>query len=446
LSVPSAAAAEALPRWNWPLGRKLGDWTFGFITFLGAFVIDEPAPYEILLGPIVVVWAVFGLRLNRHFAPMVVLFLLCLAGGLLGLTQLADPASGLLYIATTGILVLSAVFYAAVIATAPERLRFVKTASIASGVIASLLGIAGYFHLFPGAEIFTLYERVRGTFQDPNVFAPFLVLPIAFLFRDIVTQRLRDGVIKSLWLMILLLALFLAFSRAAWGMAAFSVLLVALLAFITERSAAGRLRIAVYFATGLVVTALLVVAVLSIPAVSTLFAERAHLVEDYDTGPLGRFGRHIAGFFLIQERPLGLGPLEFSKLFGEDEHNTWLKGFTTYGWLGGFAYIALAVWTLVAATPVLFRPRAWQALFQCIYSVFVGLILIHAVIDNDHWRQLFMLYGIIWGVIAAEKMAASKARRGAAHQTRTGLPASAPRVHVRSSSISRAPMPAPRQG
>ena len=193
-------------------------------------------------------------------------------------------------------------------------------------------------------------------------------------------------------------------------------------------------------------TALLLVAVALDPGRVDLFAERAHLVEDYDAGPLGRFGRQAAGFFLVQEQPLGLGPLEFGRLFGEDEHNIWLKGFTTYGWLGGFAYIALVVWTLAAATPLLFKRRPWQALFQCVFAVFVGLILIHAVIDNDHWRHLFLLYGILWGVIAAEKMAASKARHAAvAYSGRTALPAEVPRARVAAAAIPRAPMPALRR-
>ena len=51
------------------------------------------------------------------------------------------------------------------------------------------------------------------------------------------------------------------------------------------------------------------------------------------------------------------------------------------------------------------------------------MILIHNVIDNDHWRHLFLLYGIIWGVVAAEKMAASKARRAAVAYCRADRPA-----------------------
>ena len=111
-------------------------------------------------------------------------------------------------------------------------------------MIASLLGIAGYFHVFPGAEIFTLYDRVKGTFQDPERLR---ALPGAARSSSCSRTSSRTACatasLKSLWLMILLLALFLAFSRAAWGMAVFCVLLVALLAFINETAPAGRLRI-----------------------------------------------------------------------------------------------------------------------------------------------------------------------------------------------------------
>jgi hypothetical protein len=26
------------------------------------------------------------------------------------------------------------------------------------------------------------------------------------------------------------------------------------------------------------------------------------------------------------------------------------------------------------------------------------------VIDNDHWRHLFLLYGLLWGIVAADKL------------------------------------------
>ena len=396
----------------WWFGRKLADWTIGLIVFLGAFVINEPAPYELLLAPIILVWLFFGLKLNRHMLPMIVLMLLYVAGGLLGLTQLNGYSDGAIYVTVTAFLAISSIFFAAVISEAPDRrFRIIKSAYIAAALIAALLGIAGYFSLFPGAELFTLYDRAKGTFQDPNVFAPFLLLPAMLLYRDLLTHRLRDSFSKVVLLLIILFGVFLAFSRAAWGMTVVSVLLITLMAYLTSSRPLDRLRIVIYFGLGILAVALLVAAALSLPAVQTLLEQRGALVESYDTGRTGRFARHIAGFFLVQERPLGLGPLVFAQLLGEDEHNMWLKGFTVYGWLGGFSYIVLALWTLVAAAPLVFKPRPWQPIVQCVYAVFIGHLLIHNVIDNDHWRHLFLIYGMLWGAIAAEKIAARASRR-----------------------------------
>jgi len=414
LSAVAPAIAAPSPV-NWPAGRMAGNWIIAIIAFLGAFVIDEPAPYELLLCPVILVWSFFGLRLNRHFAPMVGLMLCYVAGGFLSLTQLPDPTSGIVYMLTTTFLVLSSIFFAAVIAVAPEkRIRIIKNAYIAAAIIASLLGIAGYFHLFPGADIFLRYDRVKGTFQDPNVFGPFLVLPIVFLCQDLLTQRLHQSLGKIVLLLILVFAVFLAFSRAAWGMTVFALLLVAFLGFLNERRQMARFRTVAYFAAGAVVIALLVAVALSVPEVANLFKQRAQLVEDYDAGNLGRFARHELGFFLVQERPLGIGPLVFAKLFGEDEHNMWLKGFTTYGWLGGFAYITLVIWTIAAAGRLIFKPRPWTKYLHCVFAVYLGQVMIHNVIDNDHWRHLFLLYGMLWGMVAAEKMFVRDLRRAGA--------------------------------
>jgi len=444
----SVAAAGVAP-WSggaldWPISRRFSAWAISAIAFVSAFVLEEPAPYELLLGLAFAIWIVFGLRLNRYIMPMVALFLAYLAGGFLDLTQLADPMSGVMYMLTTALLVVSAIFWAAVIShDTADRLRLLKNGYVASALIASLLGIAGYFHLFPGADIFTLYDRIKGTFKDPNVFGPFVVLPIVFLYRDILTSRLRDSLFKVLILLVLLLAVFLAFSRAAWGMTAFAILAVTFLGFLTEPKAIGRMRILVYFGIGMMVIVLLLAVALSIPAISDLFLQRAQLVEDYDAGHLGRFSRHILGFFLVQERPLGIGPLQFAKMFGEDEHNMWLKGFTTYGWLGGFSYFVLVAWTIVAAGRLLLKPRPWTGYLHCIFVVYLGQVMIHNVIDNDHWRHLFLLYGLLWGIIAADKLWKRDARQALASplpapRPSPGRAAAAP-IAVAATAIERAP-------
>ena len=65
-------------------------------------------------------------------------------------------------------------------------------------------------------SVFTLYGRASGTFKDPNVLGPFLVLPIVFALQHILIGRI--GLMRGLLVMsVPLAALFLTFSRGAWG-------------------------------------------------------------------------------------------------------------------------------------------------------------------------------------------------------------------------------------
>ncbi|MCX5577555.1 O-antigen ligase family protein [Kaistia terrae] len=383
--------------------RMIANAIIGTLVFLSGFVLYEPAPSDLLLCLVVAVWAFVGLKLSRPMLPMIVLMLAYMAGGLLSFTQLDAFQKPAVYMAVTAFLVISSIFFAAVIQVDTERrLLVIERSYVAAAIVCALIGILAYFGKFPHAELFTLYDRAKGAFKDPNVFGPFLVLPLVVLTRAVLTDRLANSFWRMAGILILLAGIFLSFSRAAWGLAVFALFVVTVLAFLTERRPSHRLRMLAYIAGGILVIALLLALLLSIPLVQDLFAQRFKLVQEYDGGRLGRFERHIIGFFLIQEHPLGLGPFQFGIRMGEDEHNMWLKGFTAYGWLGGFAYIALVVWTLVIATPLIFKKRPWTPFIQSVYAVYLGHLIIHNVIDNDHWRHLFLLYGLLWGIYSVE--------------------------------------------
>jgi hypothetical protein len=389
--------------------RMVGNAVIGILVFLSGFVLFEPAPSDLLLCAVVAFWAFAGLKLSRPMLPMIVLMLVYMAGGLLSLTQLDSFGRASVYMATTGFLIISSVFFAAVIQTDTERrLRTIERSYIASALVCAVLGILGYFDAIPYSATFTLYDRAKGAFKDPNVFGPFLVLPLAVLTRSVLTDRLHRTGWRLIGIFILFAGLFLSFSRAAWGMAIVSLLVVVLLAFISEQSEMKRLRMIAYLAAGLLALTILVSILLSLPAVQDLFGQRFRLFQEYDARRLGRFDRHLLGFFLIQEHPLGLGPFEFGKMMGEDEHNMWLKGFTAYGWIGGFAYIALVVWTFLIAVPLLLRSYPWTPFIQCVFAVYVGHLVVHNVIDNDHWRHLFLIYGLLWGAHALDYKAKRK--------------------------------------
>ena len=382
--------------------------------FLSGFVISEPAPYEVFMAGLIGLWAIVGLRISRSIAPLLVLLLTFNIGGMLSLTVMTDLSEGPMYIAVSVFLAFTSVFFAAIIEARPARLELIFRAWVAGALITSLLGILGYFHAFPGSEAFTLYDRAKGAFQDPNVFGPYLVGPSLYLMYGLLSGRILGAPLKVAGVLILALGIFLSFSRAAWALYLFSVVALVFVMLLKERTGAFRLKILILSlsAAGMMILALVVA--LQFEKVSNLFSSRTQLVQEYDGGHLGRFDRHRIGFLMAMERPLGIGPLAFNKIFPEDEHNTWLKSLTSYGWLGFVCFLTLIVWTLSAGFKALLRDRPWQPYLMIAFITLLGHASIGFVIDMDHWRHFYLLLGVVWGCIALEKRHNRRMASGAA--------------------------------
>lgn len=370
--------------------------------FLSGFVISEPAPYELWMAGLVGLWFILGLRISRYTFPLLALLITFNVGGILSLTQMKDLADGPMYVAVSTFLALTAVFYAAIIEDSHRRLTLIFNAWTFAAVITSMLGILGYFHAFPGSEVFTLYDRAKGAFQDPNVFGPFLVPPSLYLVHGILTGNLRAAPIKAAALLILALGVFLSFSRAAWGLFLLTIILLIFVMLLKERSGAFRLRILVLSLAAILMMVASLVIALQFPQVSDLFSTRAQLVQQYDGEHLGRFDRHRIGFTMMMERPLGIGPMVFGTIFPEDEHNIWLKSLTTYGWLGFVSYVGMLFWTFYLGFKNLLKNRPWQPYLMIAWIGVLGHAAIGNVIDIDHWRHVYLLFGVVWGCAALE--------------------------------------------
>ena len=371
--------------------------------FLSGFVIREPAPYELYMAALIGVWALFGLRISQGILPLLVLLIAFNIGGMLSLTQMSDLMETPLYIAVSLFLAFTAVFFASVLESRPDLYPLIFRAWVASALATGMLGILGYFHAFPGAEMFTKYERAAGAFQDPNVFGPFLVLPGVYLLYRILTGKAADLAWCVPPLLVIVLGIFLSFSRGAWGLFGVSAMLMTGALFLRSQSGLFRLRLALMTVAAFTVLVLAIVVALQIPAVADLFTTRAQLVQDYDGARLGRFARYTIGFTMAMEHPLGIGPLVFGQMLGEDTHNIWLKALMDYGWLGFAAWLTMIVWTLGAGFRILFRDRPWQPYLMCAYLTLIGHVALGSFIDTDHWRHFYLLLGLVWGAIALER-------------------------------------------
>ena len=237
----------------------------------------------------------------------------------------------------------------------------------------------------------------RSTIRTCSV--AFLVLPALMAFQRMLAGRLSAALGGGVILLVMLTALLLSFSRAAWGQFAVAALLLMGMMFATSRAPSERLRMVLIAMGGTLVTLFLLSALLLIGQIADLFKERATRDQNYD---LGRFGRYILGFDLMLDRPLGIGVLQFSKsYFSEDPHNTFLNTFMSGGWLGGLAYLALTFVTAVRGLRFVFVRTPWQPTYHVVYAAFLGIAGESAIIDIDHWRHYFLILGVLWGLMAA---------------------------------------------
>jgi O-antigen ligase len=382
--------------------RHLMLWLAGFS---GAFVFTEPSAYEIFASAAIFVFFASGLALRRGHIPLFAILIVYCFGLSIAVIPVVAENKTALWVAVSWFLAATTLFYACVIAEDTERrLNILMSGYMAAAVVASLIAVLAYFRLLPGADSFLLYGRAKGTFNDPNVIGPFLVLPGLLAIRRALSFRFKDLVIGGAQVSIIAIAILLSFSRGAWGHFAASALIFIGLLFVVSNDARERARIVGATLAGFAVLALLLAALLSMQGVGALFTERATLDQAYDTGQLGRFGRHALGFLLALDTPWGLGPFQFARIFPEDPHNVYLNAFMTGGWLGGMTYLLFVILTLSVGLKGALRATPWRPVLLATWATFIAVAGEGTIIDTDHWRHYWLLAGVLWGgAIAAHR-------------------------------------------
>src|SRR5471032_2540042 len=369
----------------------------------GAIVFIEPSPYELVTLAATIVFFATGLRLRLVFMPLLLLLFLVNIGYTISAVPFMDKPEVANWIATSWYMAVTVIFFAMVVSEdTVARLDMLRRGLIVGGLIAATAGIAGYFNLVPGGhDLLTLYERARGTFKDPNVLGAFLILPSLFVLQSVVSDSFGKSFRSTIALGIMALAILLAFSRAAWGGLAITSAFMLALMVLTSRSRAQRSRIIVMAVVAVIVVMLLIAVLLSFDSIGEMFRQRASFDQSYDEGRFGRFGRHILGADMALDLPFGIGPLQFSRYFPEDTHNSYLNAFMSGGWITGICYPALVFISVIMGFRHVFVRVPWQRAYLAIFAAFLGTVGESFVIDTDHWRHFWMMLGAMWGMFAA---------------------------------------------
>ncbi|ABE38354.1 conserved hypothetical protein [Rhodopseudomonas palustris BisB5] len=374
-----------------------------FVGASGAIVFIEPSPYEFAILLSIIVFLASGLRITPVLIVPIGLLIGVELGYTIGAADLLGDTIILNWLLTSWYMAITAIFFALVsLQDTGERIEAIAKGYLVGGIIASLAGIAGYFNLIPGAgDLLTYAGRARGTFKDPNVLGAFLIFPAIYALQRVIEGSFWSAVRNAIAFGIIALAIFLAFSRAAWGtLAGASVLMIAL-TFITAPTQQRRLRIVVLAALAAAMLVAAIAVLLSIDQIDELFRQRASLSQPYDSGRFGRFGRHLLGAGMALDYPTGIGPLQFRRFFPEDTHNSFLNAFMSGGWISGILYPALVFITAAYGLRNVFVRTPWQRTYIAIVATLIVTLLESFIIDTDHWRHYFMLIGLTWGAAIA---------------------------------------------
>jgi O-antigen ligase len=391
-----------------PGRRSLVTWlalaAVAFTFAVSGIVFTEPAPVDALSIGLTVLLPVIGLvAFNRVIFAYGALWLVAGACAVLAATFSLDIGATMTHVGVTLYLYAASFVIAGFIAKSPRaHTELILKAWTFAALIASTAAIVGYFGLVPGSEMFTLYDRASGTFKDPNVLGPFVIVPLIYMLNIALDSRLRGMIIPLAIAAFLMLAVFLSFSRGAWFNLVVSLAIFGYMALATTRKSIVRLKIVGLLAVGSIIAVGVVLAAVSNDQVAELLSQRASLDQSYDTGAEGRFGGQEKALGLILDNPLGIGAQEFvSRHHAEEVHNVYLTVLLSAGWLGGGIYLILVCLTLVLGFRHLMRATDTRMLFLVVYSTFAATALEGVIIDSDHWRHFYVLMAIIWGFLAS---------------------------------------------
>jgi hypothetical protein len=389
---------------NWASMGRIRAWLVSSVFILSFMSTFQPAPTDYVFVLTVLACLTGGLRFSLVLMPLLFLLLIYNFAGVFSYMFVEfDSQNSKQYLLGLAYTSFSGFFFAAYVAEdGVNRFNQITRAYWVGGTIGAVLGLIGYFNVEPiAAYLPTFDSRAVGFYKDPNVFSTWLVFPVVTMLQGFLlgTLKLRPLAVTSFALMFA--ALFLAFSRGAWINVLMSIsLMVALMLFFSP-TPGFRIKISLAAVGGILLAALLLSVILSIPETRETFLDRFTLVKSYDAGETGRFGNQLNAIPMLIERPLGFGPYQFAAIFDLAPHNTFLNSFAAGGWVGGIAFIVFVMCSIVVGVKLVMVRSDFQVQSIAAFSCLIAVIFQGVQIDTEHWRHLYWMVGLVWGLFAA---------------------------------------------
>jgi hypothetical protein len=380
-----------------------------FICFgiLGAM---RPSPYDFLFFVVCPLWLLGGVKVHRGVIYILALWCIFEIIGFASLmphwvdsagTQF-DLVTPRLYQLRSLYIICTVIFFTLFFSERSiERADITLKAYLVGALFCAVLGFLDSRGM--GLNWSRDEGRASATFDDPNLYGSYLTLAAVYVLQTILLGTTKRMVFSTLSLFLLTIGIFVSYSRGSWGAFISSSFIMGLSGYLTVPSSRIRRRIALMSGVTVGIIVMTLAALLAQPDIRDMFLERAQVAKEYDSGVTGRFGNQMRSIPMLLDRPQGMGPDVFRETFKAEPHNSYIGAFANDGWAGGFVWIIIVVSTGFVGFRLMFVKSPYQHYAQIFWPVLFAWLLQGFQIDIDHWRQLFLGFGAVWGFEAARQ-------------------------------------------
>lgn len=364
-----------------------GSWEVYSLILLGIslpYVIIEPSPFDIIffgLGFLFLIkYSVNKIALTISVVYFLAILLSCV-WGLISIT--IDTSSALRYLIIESYLILGLLGLSALLLNKTEYSFTIVKSYIAGAAISSIIAL---IIIFGPDNLDLLYRtesklRVQGFFKDPNVLAPYLILPItaSLFYKDLFNSNIS----RYLTFFSCGLLLLLSLSRGGY------VGLVAALGLWLLLSNLKKIRL-----RQLLLITSVSIAFISILLFTDIFqrleflavlVERSQL-QDYDQK---RFFHILNGLEVGLLKPFGLGPAGYGAMYDTNPHNLFVGKLVDSGLASALIITSFILLSFLKPALGYLKKANKMSLLLC--STMFGQAVCSLVVYSQHWRHMLLL-------------------------------------------------------
>lgn len=305
-------------------------------------------------------------------------------------TQAAEPVTSIRYTLIT-LYCIAIMYFVKMYVISTERMTVIVVGYLL-GAIVAVVGVLGDLIGLVPDEVLLEQGRARGLFKDSNVFGPFLVIALLILLDETWRPKLLGWLPRAARMSgatIVLLGIFLTYSRATWGN---SILTLGIYGALNAGGLTRAQRLRVLAGASIVAAGLAIFAI-AFDQVDFL-SQRANVLQSYDSE---RFDAQRTGLELGLSNLFGIGPAmtDTGGLFAP--HSLYIRSFAETGLVGLMLLVGLLLALLVPALP--FR-KAGSEVYgiagSVVFAAALGQLLNGLLIDTLHWRHFWLVLGLLW--------------------------------------------------